>query len=96
MSEDDARVGKFDEEHEVLLSLISAMVTFDPNRRISPENALAHPFFYPLAKKSPRLLARRRSKASGEHSGHELRRRAQRRESTGGVGERFSFDKERR
>jgi len=97
VSEDDARVGKFDEEHEVLLSLISAMVTFDPNRRISPENALAHPFFYPLAKKSPatsrtQAFEKRLASIPDMSSVDELNAR----ESTGGVGERFSFDKERR
>ena len=90
-------VGKFDEEHEVLLSLISAMVTFDPNRRISPENALAHPFFYPLAKKSPatsrtQAFEKRLASIPDMSSVDELNAR----ESTGGVGERFSFDKERR
>ena len=82
----------------MLLSLISAMVTFDPNRRISPENALAHPFFYPLAKKSSatsRTQAFEKRLASIPDKGvsvDELNAR----ESTGGVGERFSFDKERR
>lgn len=92
----DARVvGKFDEEHEVLLSLISAMVTFDPTRRISPKNALAHPFFYPLAEKSPatsraQALEKRLASIPDMSSVDELNAR----ESTGGVGERFSFDKD--
>ena len=93
--EDDAHVGKFDEEHEVLLSLISAMVTFDPTRRISPENALAHPFFYPLAKKSPatsrvQALEKRLASIPDMSSVDELNAR----ESNGGVGERFSFEKD--
>jgi len=87
--------GKFDEEHEVLLALISRMVTLDASKRITPEQALAHPFFFPLSMNAvaaenyrKSLQAKRLSSIPDMSSVDAMNAR----EVSGGVGERFSFE----
>ena len=86
--------GEFDEEHDILLALISRMVTLDPKRRITPEQALEHPFFYPLAGKvvldrgvSKNILEKRLSSIPDMSTMDAMNAR----EAQNGVGERFSF-----
>ena len=87
--------GEFDEEHEILLALISRMVTLDPKRRITPEQALEHPFFYPLADKvvvdrviSKNILEKRLSSIPDMSTMDAMHAR----EELSGVGKRFTFD----
>jgi dual specificity tyrosine-phosphorylation-regulated kinase 1 len=95
MSRED---GRFDEEHEVLLALISRMVTLDASKRITPEQALAHPFFFPLSTKS--VAAENHRKSLQEPKAKRLSSipdmssvdAMNAREVSGGVGERFTFE----
>ena len=84
-------------ENEILLSLISRMVALDPARRITPEQALAHPFFYPVAGKmgiegsiNVNALQKRLSSIPDMSGVDALNLRES--NVSAGIGRRFTFD----
>ena len=86
--------GKFDEEHEILLSLLSRMIVFEPAQRITATEALAHPFFFPINGKKifPQNAMRKFSdKRLPSIPNMDDVEEMNAREAVGGVGERFTF-----
>ena len=86
--------GKFDEEHEILLSLLSRMIVFEPSQRITATEALAHPFFFPINGKKvfpqntmKKFSEKRLPSIPNMDDVEEMNAR----EAVGGIGERFTF-----
>jgi dual specificity tyrosine-phosphorylation-regulated kinase 1 len=89
--------GEPDDEHHVFLSLLNRMLTYDPDERITPEQALAHPFFYSIEHNARPLEAVvRRSidrlpSIPNMDTVTELNAREAAQGAVGGIGERFTF-----
>jgi serine/threonine protein kinase len=85
--------GKFDESHEVLISLIARMIVLDPAKRITPEEALAHPFFFPIDGKRalPLQTIEKFEKRLPSIPNMDDVDEMNAREAVGGIGERFHF-----
>lgn len=86
--------GKFDEEHEILLALLSRMIVFEPSQRITATEALAHPFFFPINGKKvfpqnamKKFSEKRLPSIPNMDDVEEMNAR----EAVGGIGERFTF-----
>jgi len=88
--------GEPDEEHHVFLSLLNRMLIFDPDERITPEQALAHPFFYSIEhiarpENLVRLSMDRLPSIPNMDTVTELNAREAAQGAIGGIGERFTF-----
>mmetsp|Transcript_3896 Transcript_3896/g.8406 ORF Transcript_3896/g.8406 Transcript_3896/m.8406 type:complete len:630 (-) Transcript_3896:54-1943(-) len=89
--------GEPDDEHHVFLSLLNRMLIYDPDDRITPEQALAHPFFYSIEYNSrPMEALVRRSmdrlpSIPNMDTVTELNAREAAQGALGGIGERFTF-----
>ena len=89
--------GEPDDEHHVFLSLLNRMLIYDPDDRITPEQALAHPFFYSIEHNTRPIEALvRRSmdrlpSIPNMDTVTELNAREAAQGALGGIGERFTF-----
>ena len=81
----------------MFLSLLNRMLIYDPDDRITPEQALAHPFFYSIEHNSrPMEALVRRSmdrlpSIPNMDTVTELNAREAAQGALGGIGERFTF-----